>query len=138
MPRPPKRRKISFLPRLTYFKPAGVPLKKLKEVHIKVDELEALRLKDLEGLDQEACADKMGISRPTFHRIINAARSKITGALIEGSAIRLDRGNILEQITCSHCGENIKLTDHRHAYHFEVCPRRISFRCPFCHKNIDT
>ncbi len=93
MPRPPKKRNIDFLPNLTYFKPAGVPLKNLREVSLGFEELEAIRLKDLEGLEQEACAERMGISRPTFHRIIVQARKKLAQALIEGKAIRIEGGN---------------------------------------------
>ncbi len=93
MPRPPKSRRVSFLPNLTYFKPAGVPLKKLEEECLSFEELEALRLKDLEGLEQEACAEKMAISRPTFHRIITGARQKLARALVEGKAIRIEGGH---------------------------------------------
>lgn len=93
MPRPPKSRRVSFLPNLTYFKPAGVPLKKLEEECISFEELEAIRLKDLEGLEQEACAEKMAISRPTFHRIITIARQKLARALVEGKAIRIEGGH---------------------------------------------
>ena len=93
MPRPPKSRKVSFLPNLTYFKPAGVPLKELEEESLRYEELEAIRLKDLQGLEQEACAKRMGVSRPTFHRIITSARNKLARALVEGKAIRIEGGN---------------------------------------------
>ncbi len=93
MPRPPKMRKIAFMPRLTFFKPAGVPLKYLEEISLGFEELEAIRLKDLDGLEQEACAAQMGISRPTFHRIIVQARQKLAQALIEGKAIRIEGGH---------------------------------------------
>ena len=59
MPRPPKYRRVAFLPNVTYFKPAGIPLKALKEVRLSVEEAEAIRLKDLEGLEQEQGADRM-------------------------------------------------------------------------------
>ena len=103
MPRPPKKRNIDFLPDLTYFKPAGVPLKNLREVSLGFEELEAIRLKDLEGLEQEACAVRMGISRPTFHRIIVQARKKLAQALIEGKAIRIEGGNYRLSQTLLHC-----------------------------------
>ncbi len=92
MPRPPKWRRVEFLPEITYFKPAGVQLKQLEEIILTVEELEAIRLKDLEGLEQEECAERMGISRPTFCRIINSARSKIADALIKAKAIRIEGG----------------------------------------------
>ncbi|MEW5921513.1 MAG: DUF134 domain-containing protein [Bacillota bacterium] len=103
MPRPPKMRKIAFLPHLTFFKPAGVPLKYLQEISLGFEELEAIRLKDLEGLEQEACAVRMGISRPTFHRIIVQARQKLARALIEGKAIRIEGGNYRLQVGHGRC-----------------------------------
>ena len=57
MPRPPKCRRVAFLPQATYFKPAGVPLRILDEVVLSVEEAEAIRLKDLEGLEQEEGAE---------------------------------------------------------------------------------
>ncbi len=107
MPRPPKSRRVAFVPHLTYFKPAGVPLKQLKEECLGIEELEAIRLKDLEGLEQEACAKRMGISRPTFHRIISSARAKVARSLVEGKAIRIEGGNFqlaAGRMHCHHCG----------------------------------
>jgi len=57
-----------------------------------VEELEALRLKDLEGLNQEEAAKKMGISQPTFNRILSSARKKVTDALVSGKSIRISGG----------------------------------------------
>ena len=65
----------------------------LEEVILTVEELEAVRLKDLEGLEQEECADMMKVSRPTFFRIITSARQKIADALVNGKAIRVEGGN---------------------------------------------
>ena len=93
MPRPPKCRRVAFLPEVTYFKPAGIPLRTLEEVRISVEEAEAIRLKDLEGLEQEECAQRMGVSRPTFHRVLGSARQKIADALLKGKAIRIEGGN---------------------------------------------
>lgn len=94
MPRPPKSRWISFWPAVTYFKPAGVPLRTLEEVVIQLDELEAMRLKDLEGLDQTDCAHKMGVSQSTLQRMLTAARAKVTGALVMGKALRIEGGPV--------------------------------------------
>ena len=138
MPRPPKRRRISFLPHRTYFKPAGVPLKKLKEVSIEVEELEAIRLKDLEGLDQETCAHEMQISRATFHRIINSARHKLAEALVKGKAIRLDNSNIMEILNCDHCKKEINLTEEARDHHMEICPRSMKIKCPHCGHKVTT
>ena len=91
--RPPKHRRVAFVPDVTYFKPAGIPLRILEEVNLSVEEAEAIRLKDLEGLEQEECAQKMNISRPTFQRVLASARQKIADALLSGKAIRIEGGN---------------------------------------------
>ena len=93
MTRPPKTRRIGFIPDATYFKPAGIPLRAMEEVCISMEEAEAVRLKDLESLDQEASAIKMNISRPTFQRVLASARRKIADALLNGKAIRIEGGN---------------------------------------------
>jgi predicted DNA-binding protein (UPF0251 family) len=93
MPRPPKCRRVAFLPEATYFKPAGIPLRALTEVRLSVEEAEAIRLKDLEGLEQEPSAQKMNISRPTFQRVLTSARQKMADALLNGKAIRIEGGN---------------------------------------------
>jgi predicted DNA-binding protein (UPF0251 family) len=93
MPRPPKCRRVAFLPGATYFKPAGIPLLVLDEVRLSVEEAEAIRLKDLEGLEQEQSAEKMNISRPTFQRVLASARQKIADALLNSKAIRIEGGN---------------------------------------------
>lgn len=92
MPRPPKTRRVGFVPDITYFKPAGVPVRTLDEVVLTVEELESIRLKDREGLEQEEAAERMQVSRPTFRRILVEARSKVAEALIEGKAIRIEGG----------------------------------------------
>lgn len=106
MGRPPKCRRVEFLPHCTYFKPAGVPLWSLEEVALTVEEVEALRLKDIEGLEQEACAERMGISRPTFQRILTSARQKVTQALVDGRAIRVEGGHyeyVSRRLRCEAC-----------------------------------
>ena len=94
MPRPIKCRRVAHIPGTIYFKPAGIPLRELDEVVVSVDEIEAIRLKDIEGLEQEQGAEKMNISRPTFQRMLISARAKIADALINGKAIRIEGGNI--------------------------------------------
>jgi len=93
MSRPPKCRRVAFAPGVIYFKPAGIPLRSLEEIRLFVEEIEAIRLKDLEGLEQEQGAENMGISRPTFQRILASARQKIADALLNGKAIRIEGGN---------------------------------------------
>ncbi len=92
MPRPIKFRRIGFKPHVNYFKPAGVPLAQLEEVVLTMEEFEAIRLKDVEGLEQIEAAKKMDISQPTFNRILCSARKKIADALINGKAIRVEGG----------------------------------------------
>ena len=70
MPRPRRCRRVGFRPGVTYFKPAGVRMRNLKEVILSVDEYESVRLKDLDGLDQEEAAKKMDVSQPTFNRLL--------------------------------------------------------------------
>ncbi len=81
-------------PGYDYFKPRGVPLKRLEEVALGIDELEAVRLADLEGLYQDAAAERMRVSRATFGRIVAAARRKIAEALVSGKAIRIAGGSV--------------------------------------------
>jgi len=93
--RPKIKRKIGFLPEITYFKPAGIPLRYLTEVVLTVDEVEAMRLAELNDLDQEIAAKKMSISRVTFLRILHTAHKKIAEGLIYGKAIKIEGGEIM-------------------------------------------
>ena len=90
MMRPKKQRHINFDPEVTFFKPQGVPLKEIEEVEISHAEIEAIRLKNVEGLDQHACAEKMRISQSTFQRLLVLANQKIAEALIGGKAIKIE------------------------------------------------
>jgi len=92
MPRPRLCRKVSIEPDVTYFKPTGVRMIELEETILTVDEFEAIRLKDLKEIEQEKAAKKMGISQPTFHRLITSARKKIADAIVNGKAIRIEGG----------------------------------------------
>jgi uncharacterized protein len=91
--RPRKPRRVSFLPGVTYFKPQGIPLRFLEEVQLSIDELEALRLKDLEGLEQEEAAGEMNISRQTFQRILEDAHRKVAESLVQGKALKIEGGD---------------------------------------------
>jgi predicted DNA-binding protein (UPF0251 family) len=82
------------MPAVTYYKPRGVPLRTLEQVGLTVDELEAIRLADLEGLYQEAAAEKMNVSRQTFGRILEAAHRKVADALVNGKALSIEGGPI--------------------------------------------
>jgi predicted DNA-binding protein (UPF0251 family) len=107
MARPTKWRQIEHMPTVENFVPAKQDGEKLEENIIKLEELEAIRLKDLEGLEQEECAKKMQVSRPTFQRILLSAREKIADSLINEKAIRIEGGNFTRKICpvkCMDCG----------------------------------
>ncbi len=89
MPRPRLCRRIRFKPNITYFKPRGVPIRGLEIVELTLEEVEALRLKNVENLDQETCAKKMKTSQSTFQRILTSAYRKTSKAIIEGKAIKI-------------------------------------------------
>ncbi|CAN2041928.1 conserved hypothetical protein [Candidatus Magnetomoraceae bacterium gMMP-15] len=93
MGRPKKQRFIEFQPNVSYFKPRGIPLFKLEEVSLSVDELEAFRLADLLGMSHEDGGSQMGVSRATFGRIVEKARQIIADALVTGKAIKVEGGN---------------------------------------------
>ncbi len=87
MPRPPHPRRIDRRLETTGFRPIGEPVWTRPVVILGVDGLEALRLADLEGLYQEAAAERMGVSRPTFTRIIARARAVVADALVNGKVL---------------------------------------------------
>jgi predicted DNA-binding protein (UPF0251 family) len=91
MPRPRLRRRIGFDPNVTYFKPQGIPMRFLEIVELTIEEAEALRLKNIDDLDQAEAAKKMNTSQSTFQRILSSAYKKISEALINGKAIRISK-----------------------------------------------
>jgi predicted DNA-binding protein (UPF0251 family) len=92
MARPFRCRCVRCMPGTNYFKPRGVPLAALEEVNLTVDEFEAIRLADLEGLYQEDSSKKMKVSRQTFANIINSAHKKIAEAIVKVKAIKIEGG----------------------------------------------
>ncbi len=86
-------RRVGFEPRVGYFKPAGIPKSQLQEAIISVDEYEAVRLKDLEGVEQTEAAERMGISQPTFHRLVLSARKKIADSIVNGKSLKIEGGH---------------------------------------------
>lgn len=124
MPRPTKYRMVEELPKEEYFVPANVPKCSIDEVVLKVEELEAMRLKDIEDLHQEACAERMNVSRQTFQNIIDSARKKVAIALIEGKAIRIGGGHFITK----HC--KFKCFDCNNEYDINVDYDKI--KCPIC------
>lgn len=89
MARPLKNRCVDCDPHVSYFKPRGVPLCELDEAVLGLDELEALRLIDLDGLYQADVAVRMGVSRQTIGNILHGARRKVADALVNGKALRI-------------------------------------------------
>ena len=89
MVRPKNPRCIQFNPEVIYFKPRGIPLSILEEEELFHDELEALKLHNVDGLDQIEAAKKMNVSQPTFGRILDKAYKKIATAIIKGKAIKI-------------------------------------------------
>jgi len=124
MVRPTKFRRVEFFPEDSYYVPLGKPKCDLEEIALKVEELEAMRLKDVEELNQEECAERMQVSRQTFQNIIDSARRKVTVALMEGKAIRIGGGHYttcLCNLECGDCGTVYQLS-----YEQDRCS------CPSC------
>lgn len=93
MPRLKQHRRVCCNPNATIFKPAGTKLKTLNQTEITLDEVEALRLADIENMYHADAAAQMQISRQTFGRIIADARKKIASALLHGEAISIVNKN---------------------------------------------
>jgi len=93
MVRPRRCRRIRFKPGVTYFKPAGIRMIELEEIVLTLEEYEAMRLVDLEEVDQGKAGKMMKISQPTLSRILKLARKKISDAIINGKSIKIEGGN---------------------------------------------
>lgn len=89
MPRPCKRRRVRGNPHSDYFKPAGIPMRTLKEIELTLPEFEAIRLIDFKKIPQGESSKKMEISQPTLSRLLISGRSKIADAIINGKAIKI-------------------------------------------------
>ncbi len=110
MPRPRKCRRVG-----------RPPLRALAKVLLSLDEYEAIRLADHEGLEHAAAADRMNISRPTFTRLIEAARCKTAQAIVEGAALVIEGGAVDMEgdfCRCPRCGA---VREHRRGGHRERC-----------------
>ncbi|MBA7694491.1 hypothetical protein ES703_103102 [subsurface metagenome] len=127
MSRPLLWRRVNFIPPITYFRPAGVPLTTLQEVCLSVEEAEAIRLKDIEKLEQEECGQRMSVSRTTFARVLASAREKIADALLNGKAIRVEGGNFEMALRRFRC-----VNGHEWDVPFEVMIKSPPQFCPTC------
>ena len=126
MVRPKKHRMVAFNPEISYFKPRGIPMHDLSEVRLTVDEREAIRLADFQGMSHEEAGQQMHISRATFGRIIQQARKIVADALINGKAINIEGGNYkmadqARTFTCDKC--NHRWVEPLGAGRPESCPR---------------
>jgi len=90
--RPKKCRLVRCAPSVRFYKPRGIPLCDLAIVSLRDEEWEAILLADYEHLDHEQAAKKMGISRPTFSRVLASARAATAKALAEGAALEIGGG----------------------------------------------
>jgi predicted DNA-binding protein (UPF0251 family) len=120
-------RRVGFIPKYNYFKPAGIPMVNLQEIVLLVEEVEAIRLKDIEKLEQEECARKMNISRTTFSRILDSAREKLADALLNGKAIRIEGGNFEMAVRRYRC-----IKGHEWEVPFEMLVNEQPKLCPKC------
>ena len=127
MPRPKRCRRVCCAPTVRSFQPVDAAGSSGEEIRLHVEELEAMRLIDLEGLYQDAAAAQMGVSRRTFGRIIEVAREKVTRALIQGCALRIEggppRSAEAHVFRCGSC---------RHAWEQPTGAQRPD-GCPHCH-----
>ena len=134
MVRPHKERRIQQLPPVTHYKPIGVPLRNLDEVVLTFEEMEAIRLVDVEQMDMEEAAGHMEVSRPTLHRIVSKARQQIATALWQGKALRVDGGTF--RIEHSHHHEQRRFVcnacDHRWSVPHGTGQRGRDMNCPQC------
>lgn len=145
MPRPTKFRRVEFFPEDTYFVPWGKPKCKIEEVILKVEELEAMRLKDIEELNQEECGKRMQVSRQTFQNIIDSARKKIAIALTEGNAIRISGGNYRAtfcKFKCFNCDNTYEIKYEQDKYSCPdcgsdkvACSKKVNFCKKWCKGN---
>jgi len=126
MTRPKYCRKIGCAPDVTYFKPKGIPASLLEEVLLTLDEFEAIRLADLNGLYQDQAAARMNVSRQTFGRIIDSAHRKIADVLINGKALKIEGGTVeiadIKKVRCERCNR----------FYEQVSGAKNQIECPRC------
>ena len=125
MTRPRIERRVKEPPRFQRFKPVGIPARLLERISLTLDEFEALRLADYKDLEHQAASEEMGISRPTFTRLIDSARKKVAKAIVEGKEIFIMGGAIYFRnniIKCLNCGTIVPID-------FES---NVDIKCPNC------
>ena len=123
MPRPRKCRMVGFIPENSCFRPQ---LENLEEVVLTVEEVEAIRLSDYLGIEQDKASESMHVSRGTFQRIVNIARNKMADALVQGKSIRIDGGDYELATGKSCCSRHGNACKPRGCEKCEVCPENIN------------
>ena len=129
MPRPKCCRQIGVMPGNTCFRPEGTTPSSSEVVLLTLDEYEAIRLADLEGLYQEKAASRMNISRQTFGRIIETARWKVADTLVNGKVLRIEGGSVSmkagKPVRCPRCRRALG----------PDCVRLNETGCPHCREH---
>jgi predicted DNA-binding protein (UPF0251 family)/predicted Fe-Mo cluster-binding NifX family protein len=135
MPRPFKHRCVNGRPVAVIYKPAGIPVAGLQWVQLNLDEFECIRLIDHLGLEQEKAAEQIGVSRPTVTRIYASARKKIADALVQGHALRIEGGPIVQlaELCVGRGCQRRHQHGHGHAYQAMVIkPRSEKMKIVVC------
>jgi len=131
MPRPKCCRHIGAMPGKTFFQPEGAPPSPFEAVLLTLDEYEAIRLADLEGLYQEQAASRMNVSRQTFGRIVEAAHRKLADVIVNGKALRIEGGPVslagAEPGRCPRCRRALS----------PLCGERNEPLCPHCRRHAE-
>ena len=125
MPRPCKARRVDCIHQSMSFRPCGVPKDQLETVTLTVDELEAIRLADFEGLYQEHAAKAMNVSRQTFGNIISNAHKKVAEFLLKSRTLTIDGGHVELQscrMGCESCHHEWTIP----------CGSTLPHQCPDC------
>jgi predicted DNA-binding protein (UPF0251 family) len=134
MPRPFKEKTVRNLPPISDFKPAGVPMREIETIILTIEEMEAIRLADVDKLSQISAAEQMGVSGPTFNRVLRSAHQKVGTALWQGKALRIEGGNFrvshschnkLRYFMCENC-------DHEWAIPYGNGQSGSDLICPLC------
>jgi predicted DNA-binding protein (UPF0251 family)/DNA-directed RNA polymerase subunit RPC12/RpoP len=115
MPRKKLHRRVTREPPVSVYKPAGIPAKDLEEILITIDEFEAIKLSDFEGLSQRDASAVMHISQPTFNRVLASARSKVAKGLVQGYVLRIEGGRYVLAdgtgiLECLDCGSTVDMS----------------------------
>ncbi|GIK43681.1 MAG: UPF0251 protein [Chloroflexota bacterium] len=126
MPRPRKWRRLRREPQPAIFKPVGLTLERLEQVTLLHEELEALRLADLEGQHQADAAAQMNVSRSTFQRLVTEARRKVALALVNGAALHIEGGTFRVMAVrwhCAGCGHDWDIVHGSGQGQPQTCPK---------------